>query len=451
MSNCFEQLVGLARSKDCNCNAPDGTDTVSQWTHQIFTTESPANPVEFTTDYTLPASLDDVQVFENGVRVADGRLGGVGTTTLSIDDPEENSTYQIWYLADVPATLTIPAYDTSQSGLYLSDLLPETELRGLENCDRTVWQVHSQSRSTAIGEFIASMNASIKKKTNEKHPRFSGFIGAPDGTGYLSSTSDFTGVRFRTNPIKSGYLRINNIMTIFEKTGTIDVTVFSGDGTIMTPTFTLRTIAGRKCINEVGLRLPLLGDFNHSQDYYFVYDYDANNRPLLNKSWCGCTGTMVPVTYVDHFGHSEWMGNYKGRTAWNNYIIAGGFEADTLSEFSDQPVTVSQYMNGLAFDIEIGCDITAGLCKMLEGGGPEVQAAATFIQRTSAGLSVNKKNISSIPDRDNIAKGEEQASQAGVWFGEAAEAMDYLTSEVNDSWNDCVLCRPKISMGSILT
>ena len=50
-----------------------------------------------------------------------------------------------------------------------------------------------------------------------------------------------------------------------------------------------------------------------------------------------------------------------------------------------------------------------------------------------------------------IPKGAAQKSMADVWEGEFAEAMNYLSKAINDTSNDCVMCKPKMSMGKIMT
>ena len=50
-----------------------------------------------------------------------------------------------------------------------------------------------------------------------------------------------------------------------------------------------------------------------------------------------------------------------------------------------------------------------------------------------------------------VGEGDSQKSMAGVWEGEFAEAMNYLDGTVDENSNDCVVCRPKISMSKLMT
>jgi len=448
---CFETLIGLSNIDGCDCGRPDGTDTIEQMHYEVFVSETPVDPLVLTLTYSLPLEVD-IQVYEAGALIPASRFSA-STNELSIDDPLDNTTYQVWYLANVSAISTIPAYDTSDSGLFLSDILPESELKGLRDCNKTEWVVQSNSRTTAIKETVASINAAILRKNNKKHTTFTGHIGKQDGD-YLTSAFSYVGVRIRTNPIKSGYLRISRLSALFEKNGIVNMTIYSSDGTVVSPTIPITTAAGRAKINDVGITLPMLSDFSTCQDYYIVYEYDPLNKPRLNKTYCaGCNGSQVANTVVNRYGMlNEWPTDYRGPLSWNNYIIIGGIEVDSVDSFDpDENTNLSQFMNGISLEIEIGCDLTKGLCSMIKGGGPEAMAFATAVQRRAASLSVSKRNLSSVPNRENTAKGEEQAKQAAEWEADFAEAVSFLTQTITEYSNDCVSCRSRMSLGQILT
>lgn len=457
MENCFETLVGITNTGGCDCDQdrPDGKDTVQRWYYEVFHSDAdPDDTLVFTAQYKLPAGEALVELYENGERVDDSRISRSGKI-LTITDPLPGAYYQLWYYAYVSAAAIIPAYDTSTSGLYLSDILPIEEVAGLATCDADVWEMVMQKRTYVIKEVIASMNTAVKKTSLERYPKFSGYVGTEQSTAYLDTTYGYAGIRIRTNPIKSGYLRIRRIASYFEKTGVISAWLLDKNGTVVTPELKIRTIGGgRKCVNDIGITLPMLDDFNTCQDYFLMFRYDVSNRPRLNKTYCApCNKSgITPITFVNRYGTlNPWPDDYRGPLSWNNYIITGGYVTDTLEDFADAPDTVSEYMNGLAMEIEVGCDLTKGYCKMLEGQGPEIMAVATAIQRRWAAELVGAKNRSSAPSRSNIAKGQQQASDAAVWEAEYAEVMTYLVSTINEDSNDCVMCKPKIQMSGLRT
>jgi len=439
MTDCFNSLVGITR-ETCDCEA---TEYGYQWHFEQFTGS-------FVATYKLPTT-DKIQLFEDGVPVDESRLA-VDGKNLDITD-QTDGLYQIWYYAYVPLTVTVPDYNVSKSGLFLTDLLPVSTLQGLKTCSETMWQVLRNTKSLAIKETVQSLNAVMNRKNSKRHKEYQGFIGG-DGDSYLTSTKTYAGIRIRTNPVRSGYLRINAIATQFQASGTVNLTIYSGDGTVMTTQIALRTVAGKKTINKVGLTLPMLSDFDECQDYYLLYSFDADNKPRLNKTFCpGCNKNVVaPITYVNHYGlTTEWPTDYRGPFAWNNYLIVGGVETDNVGDFSDMPDVVSNYMNGLQLDVEIGCDLSDGLCRMIEGDSPQKAAFASALSHRWASLVVDYKNSDANANRANVAKGEEHKSLASQWEGLFAEEMNYLSETSGDIENDCLVCKSRISMGAILT
>lgn len=446
--NCFQDLVGIT-NLECNCSQPDGSETLKQWRHETFVAgDSPGAEITFEADYKILS----VEVYEDGVTIGEGRVTFTGKT-FTVSDPPANAYYQLWYECNI--NNVFPSYNVSLSGLYLSDILPINETKALEKCDVTYWEELQRKREVAIKEVVASLNVSTKSKAKDKYQKFNGYIGTEQSDSYLTTDKAYSVIRIRTNPIRSGFLRIRRAAAFFEKSGEINCWIYNSEGTVVTPMFQLRTTqGGRKTITEIGVTLDMLSDFNTCQDYFLVYEYDPANRPKLNKTYCApCNkSNLSPITYVNRYGlYNEWPDDYRGQIAWNNFLIVGGFETDSVDDFSDAPDTVSTYMNGLALEVEIGCDLTKGYCTLIEGQGPEVMAIATAIQRRWASLVVSEKSISSVPNRETIAKGDAQKSMADVWEGEFAEAMNYLSKAINDTSNDCVMCKPKMSMGKIMT
>lgn len=463
MASCFDTLVGLS-ARDCDCfsdGRPSGgaaAQTKQVWKHQAWESgASPADPLVLTTTFTLPETLaaENIQLFAGG-EMLDVATDYTRTSdyTLSVPSPDANTTYQVWYLADVPVIEFTPAYDQSDSGLFISQLLPEEEITGLVNCDKTVWDVLTEARGIAIKEFAQSLNAHILRRHQVGRKTFSGYLGDTGGNdGTLSTAATYAGVRIRTNPITSGYLRISRIAALFSATGTIPVTIYDGEGTVMTPTFNLNTQANKKAFTDVGLTLPLLGDFNTKQDYFLVYEVDPANLPKLNKVYCSSCNGQKAITNVAYYDtHGEWDSDYQKSLGWQNWLIAGGWEGDSVAGFSNASDAVGPYMNGLALEIEVGCDLADGLCGMAAGGNsPEAMAAATFIQRRAAAIAVRKRLTSSTPARANFANKEGLEKEMGHWEAEAAEAMAYLAQNANDTMNDCVTCKARMRLGGILT
>ena len=462
MANCFETLVGLS-DRDCDCfsdGRPSGgaaSATKQVWKYQTFESGTdPDTPLGLKTTYVLPDTLsaDNIQLFADGELLeVDTDYGRDGDNEISVLSPDANTFYQLWYLAQVPEITFTPAYNQSLSGRYISQLLDEDEIKGLVKCDKTVWDIYTEAREIAIKDFTQSLNANITRRFESARKTFSGYVGDSAIHGTLSTTAAYAYVRLHTNPIKSGYLRINRIMALFSATGVVPVTIYAGDGTVMTPTFNVNTQANRKAFTEVGLVLPLLGDFNSVQDYFLVFEVDPANLPKLNKVYCSSCNGQKAITNVNHYSLSgEWATNYQKALGWQNWLLAGGGVCDSVSDFSGVSDTLSEYMNGLALEIEVGCDLADGLCNLTTNPtSPEAMAAAMFIQRRAAAIAVRKRLTSSTPARANFANREALEKEVGLWEAEAAEAMKYLSDNLNDTMNDCVKCKPRMRMGGVLT
>ena len=447
-------MVGLS-SVDCPClydGRPDSDSvpTATEWRLEVFHSGDTSGDLALTTDRDLPDDLTaNSQLFENGTPlVADTDYETTGAKEITVAVASPDTVYQLWYLSSVP----VQPYNEATSGLYVSDLLPPEELTGLAKCEYTVWDHYARCRDIAVKEVVASLNASVLRRNQLKNKVFSGYIGDPDNVGALTSTKTYCGVRMRTNPIRSGYIRIKRIMAQFERSGTLNVRVYAMDGTVVTPEFQIETVGGRRAFTDVGLTLPLLSDFNTSQDYFFVYEYDPANRPLLNKVACVSCNGAAPASDFSRFSTlSEWPAAFGGKLSWGNYLIAGGWQGNSVAGFSDASSTAEPYMNGLAFEVEIGCDLVAGLCGMAEGNSPETMAIATAIQRRTASLLVSRRITSSTPNRQNLVNRDQLEAEAQKWEADYAEAINYAVQSVTPQSNDCVMCRPRMAINNILT
>ena len=146
-------------------------------------------------------------------------------------------------------------YAVSDSGLYISQLLEPKFIDGLLNCDQgdDAWWLMDEVRDLAIRYFIADSNALLLKSNKLKRIPFKGGLGLSVYTKDLTLQSGYySGVRFISPVIKSGYLKVKNIGMLFNTTDPIDVTIYDRNGEIKyeltlnatANTHTLNTISG---------------------------------------------------------------------------------------------------------------------------------------------------------------------------------------------------------------
>ena len=468
MTDCFQTVIGLS-DRDCDCfeagrpDAPvNSTETRSDWDYlKDIAPESPGDPYTITTPYDLPENHDrHIQLFAGGqLQSNEVDFTVTGQKEITVSMPIPLQVYQLYYLANIPTSVSTPAYSESDSGLFITDLLPEEEIAALASCDQTLWDLMSKARSVAIKEFRAALNTTLARRYQAKYPTFSGNIGEAKASDYLSTGSAFAGIRIRTNGMRSGYLKISRILAMFEATGTVNVTIYDGLGTVAVPSFPISTVAGGKSYTSVDITLPLLGDFQHEQDYFLAYSYDGANRPRLNKTYCGCDRAFSPVTDVNTFTPEGYdphfdtgRNQYRGRYAWHNFIMLGGWEGDSVADFSDAPDQVTEYMNGLCLEIEVGCDMAQGLCGMVQafGSNQYAMSVATAIQRRSAAYLIARRLNSSQPNRANAVNREHLVKTVGQWEGEYAEIVQWLSQNLPATSLDCFECQPRVRRGAIL-
>ena len=459
MANCFDTIIGLS-DRDCDCfttGRPDGSGILAQqrisWEFEKFSCpDVPSVPFVLTTEYILPTvdAEANIQLFAGFVLELGVDYTVTGAKEITITTPVPGQVYQLWYLASIQGALTVAEYSQSDSGLYITDLLPEEEISGLEGCDETIWTLMVKARSAAISEFQAALNTTMTRRFSVKRQPFEGFIGEAKFAQYMATTPVYAGVRIRTNPIRSGYLKIKRIMTMFEATGTISCTIYNASGTAVSPSFDLSTSAGSRSVTEVNIELPLLGDFESEQDYFLVYAFNPSNKPGLNLTVCGCGGNkFTPTRNVLNYPIAS---NYRDKQAWHNFVLIGGWQQDNLN-FTDADEQVDIYMNGLSFEIEIGCDMAEGLCNMLGSftGNQYAMSVAMAVQRKAAAWLVRRRRSSSTPNRNNLILTDGLKEDLATWEGEFAEIMQFLTSNIPPTANDCLECKQRTSVGSILS
>ncbi len=341
-------------------------------------------------------------------------------------------------------------YDTSLSGLFISQLLDVDELDGLAGCERTFWDAMAEARFLAVKKFQEVFNANASAKARLLYPSYSGYLGRTNGTEKLVSAYDYAGLRIYTNGLKSGYWNLKSVVAHFEQTGTVTAGVFQRIGESayqVGADITLNTVAGRPTETAVNRRYPLMDQFGGRADYFLAYIYDEGYRPIVSEINCGpCQNKFYPETSL-----SSWLpGTYKDHGLWHNYLAVGGFEADSMDDdievlnLSTLSNSVTRTTNGLAIQVELGCDLTAGLCGLVNNfdANPVAMSVATAIQLMSAVYLTEKRVYSTKANRNNLAGKEDNKKRAAGWEGDFYEIMKFLNATVSPEANDCLGCKP---------
>lgn len=337
-------------------------------------------------------------------------------------------------------------FNTSDSDIFLTDLEPLNTVEGLVNCENgSIWDVLEQSRTEAIKRFIADANGLLLQKWQLKRQPYTGKIGETTTRNIKTLTQTYGGLTAYCADIISGTATITAIGTLFEKDGTVDVTIVDNLGNSY-GTYTLTTTAMRYCNNTI---TPLILDL-HTDDiqhieYFFYYTYNANNKPLKNNLHCNC-GHFKPIWSINkpYFNDSSIEPRYN----WAKWMMVGGFEVTDLNDLSDPDKAIygSNELNGLTIDVQLKCKTAEVFCKdsLNYDSNPLANAMALAIRFKAAHILVNKLLVSQDLNRDILTNREAWMDQTKVWDTDYQNYLGYVVNNVYIKTNDCFECKDMI-------
>lgn len=339
-----------------------------------------------------------------------------------------------------------PCYDcnfgTSDSGLYISDLLEPKFIDSLLNCDQgdSICELMEIVRDLAIRYFIADSNALLLKDNKLKRKPYYGGLGSSVWTKDLSLTDqDYSGVRIMTPLIRSGYLKIKKIGLLLNSTAVVTLYIYDRNGTLL-HTLNLNSTANTHTINDItDITLPLFDEYLDYMEYFIFYKLDGflpKNNGVVGCSSCQKSKPGWGTWYFDH------------KLPWLHWLNVGGFHSTGLPNFMDTYFSGSDYMNGLTFQIELGCLVNEVFCKdQLDfDGNTLAQAMAVAIQHKSAALFIDKILNSTNLNRQIILDREQQQKNKDNWEQTYKDMITYITENVDIEANDCFECRDVIEM-----
>lgn len=330
-------------------------------------------------------------------------------------------------------------YNESDSGLYISDLLEPKMIDGLLNCDQgdSVWELMEIVRELAIRYFIADSNALLTKTNKLKRKPYYGGVGLSTYTKDLTLSTGYAGVRMRTPLIRSGYLKIKKIGLLLDTTTAVSLSVYDRNGTLL-HTIALNATANVHTINTLAtpITLQLYDDYLDYIEYWFQYTV-AGWKPKNNGYCCTCE------KHRPGWGTFQWS----RRHPWTEWLGVGGFNTLT-PEYMNESSSPSDHMNGLTFEVELGCLVNEVFCKdsLDYSGNTLAQAMAVAIQRYSAMLFVDKILTSPNLNRQIMIDREQLSKSKDEWKQSYQDMITYITDNIDITANDCFECRDIIEM-----
>ena len=336
-------------------------------------------------------------------------------------------------------------FSTSESGLYITDTPPFDSLSGYDECgDGSIWDMLDKSREEAIRTFVADSNALLMRNFTSRRERFTGQIGEATGRDAFSTENTYAGIRIACNPLRGGRIKITHIGTLFHGSGTLALTI-TNSLNVQVATATVDILNGWK-LNTLAtpIVLPTYIDFAEEHEYFITYQYNPSNQPRINKINCGCGG-FVPWFKQDN---PMWKSAHPGNRAWANWIQVGGWSGDTLTDFDLAPSSTNTQMNGLAIQVELGCDVGKVLCNgSLDYTSDPFALSIAYAIRYKAWEILGAKVLASTKlNRTNVINRETLQGFKREWNAKYAENVNNITQEAQMRQNDCLACREDSGM-----
>jgi len=333
-------------------------------------------------------------------------------------------------------------FDVSDSGLYISDLLEPKFIDGLLNCDAgaSIWTLMDEVRDLAIRYFIADGNALLLTTNKLKRAPYYGGLGLATYTRDMTIPDlNYAGVRIISPLIRSGYLKIKKIGLLLNSTEAITLTIYDRHGTLL-HTLNLNSTANVHTVNDIAdITLPLYDEYLDYIEYFFVYQ--VNGFQPKNNSLYACSSCQKNRPPWGNFP-------YNSKHPWANWVNAGGFNSIALPDFMNSTDSGSDYMNGLTFQIELGCLVNEVFCQdaLDFSGNTLAQAMAVAIQMKAGALFIDKILNTTNLNRAVMLDREQQQKNKDEWLANYNEMLKYIAENIDITANDCFECRDLVDM-----
>lgn len=336
---------------------------------------------------------------------------------------------------------------TSLSGLYLDEIAELDSVDGLRPCtNQTVWDIMTLAREQGVLRFMGEINGMIASRYKKNRTNWNGFLGRTKHLeSYEQGAGNYAGIRIAPAPVRGGVLRIKAINTLFREAGTIVVKVYDSLNRLLA-TRTVATLAGYKenALESV-IELPLYDKALSNNLEYFVV-YESLLEASLNETYCGCGGFDVRYNCENpYYG----MMAKSDENRWSQWLMLGGWEGTTLTDFHDVASTAPARAYGLILDVDIFCNSSEVICKdtvKFDGSDVLSFSIAYAILYASADylamrlLSSTKVERTIMMNRESLTIARREFTQKYI------EHVTYIADNLDIERNDCLGCQSPIEI-----
>jgi len=335
-------------------------------------------------------------------------------------------------------------YNTSLSGLFLDELESLDLADSLKDCDEDVWDILTTAREAGTNSFQSDLKALLLKRYKLRRSPYVGVVGRQVYTSNRD-ISGYAGVKIYCANIKSGTMKIRNIKTLFNETGTIIVYVKNNIGDTLA-TLELLTLAGKLKDNVVNITLPMYDEYRERVEY-FIY-YEVSNLPKNNDLKCDC-GSFKPFYNPEKPYISE---KVDARYLWAKWVMVGGFNVSVLPADWYSTGSGTNYMNGLILDVSFNCAIDDVICKDAFNfeSNPLASLAAKAILYKSGWYVLHQVRNSTKINREALLNGEIRKENLDFYSEEYNKLLGYIAENTYLTDTDCWICDPRMKRTGIV-
>jgi hypothetical protein len=358
--------------------------------------------------------------------------------------------------ADCPCFDSAPpnGYNTSKSNIYLADLKPLDALGGYSECGAgSIWEIMEQAIEEATQIFISDTNSALMQNFKSRKTPFKGQIGEASARELFTTDNTYAGIRLAVCPTRGGIMRITAIGTVFSAAGLLSLKIHNSlneevwAGTVNTANgFELTQITPP-------IELPTYIDFDDRHEYFLTYTHNPSNPAKRNGvNSCGCGGFRPTFSKQSPM----WQRAHTGANTWANWVMVGGWEGNTLTDFDQASSMATTQLNGLALQVELGCDISQIVCngELNFNTDPLALSIAFAIRYKSAELLGQKIIAGTALTRENVINREAWQMSSKDWQAAYEKAVLYIAENATVENNDCLTCKDPYGMtvnASIMT
>lgn len=341
-------------------------------------------------------------------------------------------------------------YNVSKSGIYLDQLTNISKLMSLNECEKSFWDILEDAKKFTISKFVKDTNLLLGEKYKLKRQNVKEVVlGQIKAKDIITPTKNYGVVRFVCAPVRSGYVTIKKIGTIFDNVFEPEMMLYNNVDGFLQNILMSETLVNKHQADEVNITLPLHSKFVDQLEYYFVYEFEGGANPKKNKLNCGCGG-WTPDFDLDNPYFNN-IGSPKS-APWSDYVMLGGGQINSLSEVTEidglDETTFSKYLHGLTFEVGFNCKVDEVVCKdSLDFVGNPLALGVAFAILYGTGYEVANRLLKDDQmERYNLINGEEWEADQIEWMEKYNQHINYIAEEASIAGNDCLTCKDVIGM-----